>query len=274
MDQILQAVWGRFYPYNENNQMPSVADPILIQYQNKNYLIDASMDANKLNEKEKRNLGLAKEAHIAESLAELNLTYEDIDAVLMTHMHNDHANGLTYLENGELMSRYPNATIYINAIEWDEVRHPNMRTKNTYIKGNWEPIQDQVQTFTDQIEIAPGITMEHTGGHSNGHTMIRLEQGEETIFHLADILLSCVHVNPLWVGAVDDYPMDSIAAKQKYLSEGLENGYRFIFYHDPFYRMIRYSEDGKESIEGLKRSEPSLIPLTDKQDKFPQERES
>src|SRR5699024_11806387 len=65
-------------------------------------------------------------------------------------------------------SVFPNATIYMTEIEWKEVQNHNVRTKGTYLKENWEPIQEQVKVFKDRIEIIPGIEMFHTGGHSNG----------------------------------------------------------------------------------------------------------
>lgn len=266
---VPRGLWGRYFPYNEKNQIPTTADPILIQYQNKNYLIDASIGIDKANEKAKKIFGLHSEGDLVGSLAQVGLTREDIDGVLMTHMHNDHAGGLTYLENGELKSTYPNATIYMTDKEWDDVRHPNARTKNTYLKANWEPIQQQVTTFKDTLEIAPGITMEHTGGHSRGHAIIRFEQQDETLFHLADLLLTFVHANPLWVGGVDDYPMDSIAAKTHYMQEALENNNRFLFYHDPFYRVVEYSQDRKHLTYTLECSKESPIPMTNEQDKTP-----
>ena len=207
---VPRAVWGRYYPFNEENQMPCTSDPILIQYQDKNFLIDATLGIDKATDKMKRNAGLYSEGDVPASLAKIGLTPEDIDVVMMTHMHNDHAGGLTYLKNGVLTSRYPNATIYMSRAEWDDVRKPNSRTRNTYLKDNWEPLQDQVETFEGNLEIAPGIIMEHTGGHSRGHSIIRFEQKNETMLHMADLLLTFVHTNPLWVGAVDDYPMDSI----------------------------------------------------------------
>lgn len=264
---VPRALWGRYYPFNENNQMPSVTDPILIQYQNRNYLIDASLGLDKLDEKTKRNLGIQAEGNISASLAKLGLTKNDIDVVMMTHMHNDHAGGLSYLVGGELRSSYPNAIIYVNEKEWKDVRHPSARTKNTYLKENWEPIQNQVQTFSEQLEVVPGITMERTGGHSRGHSIIRFEQNGETMLHLADILLSFVHTNPLWVGAVDDYPMDSIAAKQKLMKEALDKQFRFLFYHDPFYRVVEYTKDGKNLAYAMECSKESPIPMTEKQDK-------
>lgn len=264
---VPRGLWGRYYPYNDNNQIPTVVDPILIQYQNKNYLIDSGLGLDKMNQKAKKNLGLYAEGDIQVSLFNLGLSRNDIHGVMITHMHNDHAGGLSFLDDGKLKSTFPNATIYVNKLEWLDVQNPNNRTKNTYLKDNWEPIKNQVVTFDQEIEIAPGIRMEHTGGHSRGHSIIRLQQNGETLLHLADILLSFVHTNPLWVGAVDDYPMDSIAAKQSLMKEALPNHYRFLFYHDPFYRVVEYTADGINLAYALECSKESPIPMTEKQDK-------
>ncbi len=268
---VPRTLWGRYYPYNEKNQVAEVTDPILIQYQGKNYLIDASFNLDKFNDKAKKNVGLETEGTIMEDFETLGLSPEDIDVIMMTHMHNDHASGLTYFENDQWHSTFPNATIYMTEIEWDAVRHPNARTKNTYPKENWEAIQSQVETFNQYFTVADGITMEFSGGHSPGHAVIRFEQDGETMIHMADILLTFVHTNPLWVGGLDDYPMDSITAKQSIIPEALKNGYKFLFYHDPYYRVIEYTEDGKAIKFGMKSSRDVHIPFTEAQDKTPKE---
>lgn len=147
------------------------------------------------------------------------------------------------------------------------MQNPTARTKGTYLEANWLPIENQVETFADRFEVVPGITMEHTGGHSRGHSIIRFEQHGETMLHLADILLTFVHTNPLWIGAVDDYPMKSIAAKQKLMEEALENNYRFLFYHAPFYRVVEYTSNGKNIQFAKRASKKPQITMTDKQDK-------
>lgn len=251
---VPKPLWNKKYPANEKNQITHATEPILIQYQEKNYLIDTGIGKGKLTEKQKRNFGVQEESRIDENLDELGLTKEDIDGVLMTHMHFDHASGLTHAEDGKFVSTYPNAVIYMTATEWDEVRHPNIRSKSSYWKQNWEAIQDQVKTFDKELEVVPGITMHHTGGHSNGHAIVKLDQDGETIMHMADIMASTAHQNPLWVMAYDDYPMDSIYAKQEWMRRAYRNNYKFIFYHDAYYRMIQWDEEGKEIVDALKRS--------------------
>ena len=229
---VPKALWSRKYPVNDKNQIELACEPILVQHEGKNYLIDTGVGFGKLNEKQLRNYGVSQESTIFDSLQELGLTASDIDAVLMTHMHFDHAGGLTYWEGEQLVPTFPNATVYVTQAEWDEMRHPNIRSRNTYWKENWEPVQHLVKTYEGEMEVAPGVKMIHTGGHSEGHAIIRLEQNGEVLLHMADIMPTHAHQNPLWVMAYDDYPMTSVFAKERIMKEALEHGYKFIFYHD------------------------------------------
>jgi glyoxylase-like metal-dependent hydrolase (beta-lactamase superfamily II) len=251
---VPKVLWSRRYDVDENNLIELRTDPILIQYENKNILIDAGLGNGKLNEKMKRNLGVTAESRVEDNLSELGLTPEDIDIILMTHLHNDHAAGLTKWENDQLVSVFPNAIIYTSQIEWDEMRNPNIRSRNTYWEENWEPVQDQVNTFEKSLTVLPGIEMIHTGGHSDGHSVIKLTRNDESILHMGDLMPTHAHSNPLWVLAYDDYPMNSIFAKEKLMKEGLEGNYWFSFYHDAVYRLVKWDESGKKIVECVKKS--------------------
>ncbi|WP_342543225.1 MBL fold metallo-hydrolase [Paenisporosarcina sp. FSL H8-0542] len=251
---VPKMVWSKKYPANESNQIAMSTDPILIQVDGKNLLIDTGVGFNKMDERQLRNNGVKAQSQLEDSLAMLGLLTDDIHYVLMTHMHADHASGLTRRENDQLVSTFPNAKIHLSAIEWNEVRNPNIRSRNTYWKENWEAIQGQVETFEGELEVLPGVRMVHTGGHSEGHSIIKLEQNGETIIHMADIMPTHAHQNPLWVLAFDDYPMTSVFAKEKIMKEALANGHSFIFYHDAYYRLIKWDKTGKEIIEKLERT--------------------
>jgi glyoxylase-like metal-dependent hydrolase (beta-lactamase superfamily II) len=250
---VPKGLWSKRYPVNELNQIDLSTDPMLIQFQGKTLLIDTGV-GNKMDERQLRNNGVRAQSQLEDSLASLGLLAEDIDYVLMTHMHADHASGLTKLENEQYVSTFPNAKILLSTTEWNELRQPNIRSRNTYWKENWEAIQSQVETFENELEVMPGIRMIHTGGHSDGHSIIKLEQNGETIIHMADIMPTHAHQNPLWVLAYDDYPMTSVFAKEKIMAEALANGYSFIFYHDAYFRLIKWNETGKEIVEQLKRT--------------------
>ncbi|GEL77206.1 YtnP family quorum-quenching lactonase [Tenuibacillus multivorans] len=250
---VPKPLWSKKYPHNDKNQIELRCDAILLQIDGKNFLIDSGVGKDKLNDKQKRNFGVLEESKIEESLSELGLSPEDIDGMLMTHLHFDHSNGLTKPENGDLVSVFPNATIFVSQIEWDEMRKPNMRSKNTYWESNWKPVQNQVKTFENSLEVVSGLTMQHTSGHSDGHAVIKFEDGDDRFIHMADLMPTHAHQNPLWVLAYDDYPVTSVHEKKQLQDEAYANDSWFIFYHDAYYRAIKFNDE-KEIEDAVKRT--------------------
>lgn len=252
---VPKALWSRKYPVNEKNQIELRSDPIFLQINGKNILIDAGLGKGKLTDKQLRNFGVTEESKVEECLGQLGLTCSDIDIICMTHMHFDHAGGLTKLTGNGYESVFPHAVIYTSQIEWDEMRNPNIRSRNTYWKENWEPIQHQVKTYDTDLVVEGAIKMIHTGGHSDGHSIITIENGGESLIHMADLMPTHAHRNELWVLAYDDYPMDSIRGKQEWIPAAIEKGSWFTFYHDGHYRALKWDQQGNIIAE-VKRQRP------------------
>jgi len=249
---VPKALWSKKYPNNDKNQIELRTDPILLQIDGKNFLIDTGMGNDKLTEKQMRNFGVFEESALEKSLADLGLKPTDIDRILMTHLHFDHACGLTKKVNDTYAPVFENVPIYTSAVEWNEMRNPNIRSKNTYWKMNWEPVQDQVETFEDEIEIVDGLKMIHTSGHSDGHAILVFEDQDDCFIHMADIMPTHGHQNKLWALAYDDYPVTSVHQKEKWMNFGYQKKAWYTFYHDAYYRAIRFDETG-EKIDEVER---------------------
>lgn len=250
---VPKALWSKRYPVNDKNQIELRTDPILVQTEERNILIEAGLGKGKLSDKQRRNFGATEESSVEEDLQKLGLTPEDIDTIIMTHLHFDHVCGLTKWDAAQdkYVSVFSNATIYASEVEWNEMRNPNIRSKNTYWEMNWQGIEEQVKTFQEEITIINGINMIHTGGHSDGHAIIEMIQGEESLIHMADLMPTHAHSPSLWVLAYDDYPMTSIEAKEKWIKEGIRRNAWFSFYHDAYYRAVKWNEsyEIQEKIE-------------------------
>ncbi|MGX7091744.1 MBL fold metallo-hydrolase [Hutsoniella sourekii] len=251
---VAKAVWSKLVEVDDLDRMDSVTSPMLIQYQAVNYLIDTGHGTSKMSEKSKNITGLKEETQLFNSLKALNLQAEDIDYILMTHMHDDHAGGLTKREGEHIVSSFPNAKIIVSQKEWEAVQHPNLRTRGTYLEDNWRPVRDQVHTFNETMELAPGLKMICTGGHSPGHSIILLEQAGETLIHLADHLQSPLQAKPQWVTGFDDYPMDVLESKKYWLDQALPNGWGCLLYHDPNYTMVKLDPDSLAVIDHQART--------------------
>jgi glyoxylase-like metal-dependent hydrolase (beta-lactamase superfamily II) len=250
---VPKPLWSKKYPVNENNQIELRTDPILVQANGLNMLIDSGIGNGKMNDKQKRNFGVTEESNLVEDLGRLGIQPNDIDYILMTHLHFDHACGLTKREGETWVPVFERAEIITTQTEWVEMKNPNIRSKSTYWAENWEAVSSLVRPFEGEQEITEGIKMIHTGGHSDGHAIIIIEDGGDRLIHMADIMPTHAHANVLWVLAYDDYPMTSIEAKEKWMKSGLENGSWYSFYHDAQYCAIKWDVTGKEIIADLKR---------------------
>src|SRR5699024_4464147 len=141
---VPKALWSRKYPANNRNQIALRTDPILLELHNKYYLIDNVLGYNKLSDKQKMHFGVEEESQINEDLQLLWLTVDDIDYILMTHLHIDHACGLTTQQGYIFKAHFQNATILIIDTVWDESRNPNISSINTHWKITWEEIVETV----------------------------------------------------------------------------------------------------------------------------------
>ncbi|SHF80415.1 YtnP family quorum-quenching lactonase [Ornithinibacillus halophilus] len=249
---VPKALWSKKYPVNENNTIELRTDPLLIQIDDKNILVDSGIGNDKLTDKQLRNFGVLEQSSVIQSLEALNITPNDIDLILMTHLHFDHACGLTEKTSDSFESIFKNAIIYTSEVEWNEMRNPNIRSVNTYWEMNWKPIVNQVKTFTDELEIIPGLRMIHTGGHSDGHSILVFEDEGNCFIHMADLMPTLGHQNKLWALAYDDYPVTSVHEKQRWMDFGYKNNAWYTFYHDAYHRAVKFDEKG-EIQEIIKR---------------------
>lgn len=248
---VPKPLWTKKYDVNDKNQVHLPTHPILIQTPDHNIVIDAGMGNDKLTEKEIKIFGV-EESRIHQSLEHYGLTVDDIDIVIMTHLHFDHAVGLTNT-NGERI--FKNATHFIQQDEWHEFLSPNIRSKATYWEKNQGDFKDHMTLFDQAIDVIEGIRLVHTGGHSYGHSMVMIESDGEKAVHMADIFPTVAHLNPLWVTAYDDYPMQSIREKERLIRNFIQQDYWFLYYHDESYFAAKFQVDFKTVKEAIKRQD-------------------
>ncbi|MCG7338415.1 MBL fold metallo-hydrolase [Staphylococcus sp. ACRSN] len=243
---VPRALWTKKYEVNDKNQIPLPTHPILIQTGDKNILIDTGIGVGKLTDKERRNFGANYESEIDTDLKALNLTKLDIDILILTHLHFDHASGLTDSEGN---ASFPNAIHVFQQDEWHEFQSPNIRSQSTYWSKNNGNFKQKLVLFEQEYEVYPGIKVCHTGGHSYGHSIITIESGEDKAVHMGDIFPTTAHKNPLWVTAYDDYPMVSIREKERLIPRFIQEGYWFLFYHDNNYFAVKYDREQPDEMQ-------------------------
>jgi len=245
---VPKVLWQKKYPGDAENYIPLVASPILVKTPDALVLIESGL-GNKLTEKQKKIFRVREEWSVLHDLAELGIERQEIDFVVLTHFDFDHAGGvLMQNDSGMIELTFPKAKHILQKKEWDDVMHPNSRSINTYWPINNELMKgsNNLELVEGDVEVSPGISAVHTGGHNNGHQIVRLESRGVKALHLADLLPTHAHVNPLWIMAYDNYPMDAIALKEQWIKTGVDEGAWFTFYHDA--TMLACKFDGQGEI--------------------------
>lgn len=252
---VPKTLWSKRFPVDERNYIPMALNCLLIETPDARLIVDLGYGT-RLTPKQLQIFQLVQPPTLRASLEAHGLRPEDIDYVIYTHMHHDHAGGGTYLdEAGLLQPTFPRARHVMQAREWAEASAPNLRSAHAYWSDNWSPqvAREQIHPVDGELELVPGVRLFPTGGHTAGHQIIRLTSQGETALHLGDLLPTHAHLNPLWVMAYDDYPMDSIYAKQAWLAQAQREGWWLTFYHDPGVLAGRWNEAGArlELVPGL-----------------------
>jgi len=244
---VPKVLWQRKYPADNDNCIPLANSPILVKTADNLILIESGL-GNKLTDKQKKIFRVRKEWSVPDDLKTLGIRREDIDIVILTHYDFDHAGGVIMQEeNGELGVTFPNARHLLQQKEWDDVLKPDIRTENTYWRVNIDLMRTNksLELVQGDARIVPGISVAHTAGHNGGHQVVMIESRGQQALHMGDLLPTHAHFNPLWVMAYDNYPMDSIAMKEKWNAVGVRNNAWFTFYHDAFMLACKFDEKGK-----------------------------
>jgi glyoxylase-like metal-dependent hydrolase (beta-lactamase superfamily II) len=170
------------------------------------------------------------------SLKTLGITPTDVDLVILSHLHWDHAGGSTTLDQkGEAVPAFPNARNIIQEWEWEWAMSPEGQANDGYIPDDYVPLQDagQLRLVKGDEEVYPGIQVEWTGGHCPGHQVVWVEDGGDTLLFPADMIPTPQFLTLDRVLSYDHAPNDLVASKQELIRRAVDFQAVVVFQHVP-----------------------------------------
>ena len=231
---VPKPLWERRAPADERNRIRLGLRPLLVQGE-KTLLIDAGIGG-KMDEKSVEIFAIDRSRNLDHSLADAGVSRDDIDIVLASHLHFDHAGGFTARgASGALVPAFPRARYVVRTAEWDDAAHPHERNRASYLKDDFVPLADAgvLDLVAGDDVIMPGVRVVRTGGHARHHQVVVIESQGQTAVFTADLMPTVAHVDEAWIMGYDLYPMETLAFKRTFLREAIDREYLIFFEHDP-----------------------------------------
>ncbi|MBU0518693.1 MBL fold metallo-hydrolase [bacterium] len=245
---VPKMIWDRLELSDDRNRILMSANPVLVRTGEHTVLIDTGM-GNKYDPQAVDNYDIELPRTLMAELRRLEVSPEEVDYVINTHLHFDHIGGNTYQdEDGLIKPVFPNAKYVMQKAEYEDAIDPGPRTKASYNHDDIVPLQEsgQIMLIDGDIEVVPGIKMRVTGGHTRAHSIVQIESEGQTAIFLADLIPTSSHVKVPYVMGYDLYPADTADFKAELLQEAAANDYLLLFEHSPRVKVGRIFYDDEE----------------------------
>ncbi len=239
---VPKPVWSRLVEPDDRNRIPLQTNCVLLENGSTKVLVETGYGG-KWSEKD-RDVFALEPRTVVDALREVGARPGEIDVVVVTHLHFDHAGGLTHVgDGGEPVRSFPNASIVVQQTEWDDARANKSTMTRTYLPGHLEPIENQVRAVDGEVEVEPGLTVWPMPGHTWGHQAVRFLDRDGVVCFPGDVMPTVNHVGPAFNMGYDMQPYRNMRSKARLLRRAAAEGWRLVLDHEPEHPVVRAADD-------------------------------
>jgi glyoxylase-like metal-dependent hydrolase (beta-lactamase superfamily II) len=208
-------------------------DPLLIKTPHGNVLLDAGIGY--ALDRRNPDPGIS---NLPTALEVLNVDPASIKYVVLSHLHEDHAKGLTFTDSENITRPVvPNATIYVQRAEWEyamqQFENPPEDHRYYNLDDLYSLVADGRFTFLEEQhkELLPGIEIIRTGGHTPGHQIVRLSEGGWVGYFLGDLQESPEYINSFMFREKEFDKVVALTQRSGWLKRAYDENALLFFYH-------------------------------------------
>ena len=235
---VPKPLWAQRIPADERNRIPLALRCLLVETPDALVLIDNGV-GNKENDRFRDIYGIenaGEPTRLEDGLRAAGFEPDDIDIMLDTHLHFDHAGGNTFIDDdGQIQLSFPRARYLVQKGEFEFAHLRNERIQASYLPHNFDPVHaaGKFEFLEGNQQVIPGISVLRTPGHTPHHQSVLIQSEDETAVFLADVVPTSAHVPLPWIMAYDVEPLVTLESKRALWPRARAENWLLVFEHDP-----------------------------------------
>ena len=232
---VPKSLWERRRPADEDNLIRAACVGAVVRHGGRVIVCETGIGT-KLDEKLARRYRVWEPDGLLRSLGRLGVRPDEVDLVVTTHLHWDHAGGLTRRgPEGRVELTFPRARHVVQRAEWDFALHPDPRSRAGYLEEDLLPVAEAglLEVVEGEAEVVPGLVVRQTGGHTPGHQLVVLRASEDLACVVAGDLVGLQqHLRVPWVPSADLDVLRTIEEKTRLLEEASRHRWLLVLGHE------------------------------------------
>jgi glyoxylase-like metal-dependent hydrolase (beta-lactamase superfamily II) len=244
---VPKVLWEKKSPPDEKNRIRMRANSLLVRAANKTIVVETG-NGTQWDPKLRAIYAIQDGDPLLDSLAKAGVQPGQVDLVINTHLHFDHAGGNTRLANGRVVPAFPRAWYIVQRGELEHAMNPTERDRASYFPENIQAVsnEERWELLEGDQEILPGLSVARIPGHNADIQAVKITGGGKTLAFVADLLPTRHHIPLPWIMAYDLHPLETLETKRLWVRRIVEEGWIVVFGHDPDIAAATLQErDGK-----------------------------
>lgn len=244
-----KALWQRWAPADEQNRIDLACRCLVVRDGERVVLCEAGIGAFFAPELRRR-FGVQEERHVLlEQLAAIGVQPADVDVVVLSHLHFDHAGGVlsAHRDGAPLALVFPNAHYVVGEAAWQRALRPHPRDRASFV-----PELPDLLERTGRVErlvgdrsavLGSAYRFHRSDGHTPGMLLCEVAAPAGPLLFCADLIPGMPWVRRAITMGYDRFPEQLIDEKTALLADLHDRSGRLFFTHDPGTAVCRLARD-------------------------------
>ena len=231
---IPRVLWQRTDPPDDQHRVQLDSNCVLVRTRDSLVLIETGW-GNKLPTKQQGQIALETGVTIRTRLEIAGVGVDEIDCVLLSHLHMDHVGGASEIDaDGNIAPVFPRARYVVQRGEWNDALANRSIMRVSYLPDNLHPLEasGRLRLLDGEDEVVNGVSVCLAPGHTRYHQTVHVQGANRRLVFAGDVLPTWSHIPGPYNMAYDMVLYDNMLQKLQLLHSASKNGWFVVTSHD------------------------------------------